>query len=215
MACGSKTHFITHFSEIFGGSHAEGFASRVREYYNAYGHQALERTAAICERYGLACEKQLETGNVVQILAKASSNANLLVMGERGEGEEYDTGFLGSVSEKVVRSVERPVLLTHIKFQEFRRALLAYDGGAPARRAMHVLARLAVMLKLEVDAVELVGEGEPTTALKEVVEYFKNLPVHLSTHYLHGDKSLSHSRSCESEQLRPARNRCFRQPLGG
>jgi hypothetical protein len=55
---------------------------------------------------------------------------------------------------------------------------------------MHALAPLATTLKMDVDAVELVGEGDPTTALSEVIHYFKDFPVHLSTHYLVGD---SHS----------------------
>jgi nucleotide-binding universal stress UspA family protein len=52
---------------------------------------------------------------------------------------------------------------------------------------MQMLARLAVALEMEVDAVQLVGEGEPTTALKNVALYFKDFPVPLSTHYLVGD----------------------------
>ena len=183
-------HFIKHFSEIFGRDRSEGFATRVRNYYQTYGQEALKRATRICERYGVACRTELETGNVVKILRTISANTDLLVMGLRGEDEEYDSGFVGSVAEKVVRSVERPVLLTHSRFREFRRALLAFDGSAAARRAMQMLARLAVLLKLEVDAVELVGEGDPTTALIEVSHYFKDFPVHLSTHYLLGD---SHS----------------------
>ena len=183
-------HFIKHFSEIFGGDRSEGFAARVRDYYQTYGQAALKSAARVCERYGVACRTELETGNVVKILSTISANTDLLVMGLRGEDEEYESGFLGSVAEKVVRSVERPLLLTHSRFREFRRALLAFDGSAAARRAMQMLARLAVLLKLEVDAVELVGEGDPTTALIEVSHYFKDFPVHLSTHYLLGD---SHS----------------------
>jgi nucleotide-binding universal stress UspA family protein len=68
--------------------------------------------------------------------------------------------------------------------------LLAYDGSEGAREAMKMLALLATRLGLEVDAVQMVEEGEPTTALKEVISYFKDYPVHLSTHYLIGD---SHS----------------------
>lgn len=160
---------------------------RVREYYNAHGRQALGRATAICERHGLVCRTMLETGNVVKILTNSAASADLLVMGLRGEDEEYETGFLGSVTEKVVRSVERPVLLTHLLFREFRRALLAYDGSAAALNAMRMLARLAVALMMEVDAVQLVGEGEPTTVLKDVALYFKDLRVPLSTHYLIGD----------------------------
>jgi nucleotide-binding universal stress UspA family protein len=52
---------------------------------------------------------------------------------------------------------------------------------------MHALARLAVALNLEVDAVELLEENEPQDALLEVSEYFKDFPVRVSTHYLEGD----------------------------
>ena len=89
-----------------------------------------------------------------------------------------------------MRKVNHPVLLTGLEFREFRRALLAYDGSEGARGAMKMLARLAVALEMDVDAVQLIGEGESTTVLKEVASYFKDYPVHLSTHYLTGD---SHS----------------------
>jgi nucleotide-binding universal stress UspA family protein len=180
-------HFIKHFAEVIGGREEKGFVERVRDYYETHGRQALGRATAICERYGLACRTVLETGNVVKVLTNTAASTDLLVMGLRGEDEEYETGFLGSVTEKVVRSVERPVLLTLLLFREFRRALLAYDGSPAALNAMRMLARLAVALQMEVDAVQLVGEGEPTTALKEVTSYFKDFPVPLSTHYLVGD----------------------------
>jgi nucleotide-binding universal stress UspA family protein len=76
------------------------------------------------------------------------------------------------------------VLLAPLRSREFRRALLAYDESPAALRATQVLARLAVTLNLEVDAVELVEANEPTSALIEVPRFFKDLPVHLSTHYL-------------------------------
>lgn len=180
-------HFIHHLSEIIGGDHHEGILARAREYYQAHGQQVLARAAAICERYGVTCRTELETGNVVQILAMRSASADLLVMGQHGEDKERETGFLGSVAEKVVRKVARPVLLAQPPLREFRRALLAYDGSDAARRAMHQLARLAIVLNLEVDAVELVEENEPVTALIEVARYFKDYPVRVSTHYLTGD----------------------------
>ena len=99
------------------------FTDRVRDYYRSHGKESLARAAAICQRRGVACRTQLETGNVVKILAGASSEVDLLVMGLRGEDEEYETGFLGSVSEQIVRKIERPVMLTHLLFKEFRRAL--------------------------------------------------------------------------------------------
>jgi nucleotide-binding universal stress UspA family protein len=180
-------HFIRNISEILESFPSEGIADRVRDYYRKQGNEALKRAASICERYRVTCQTDLQTGNVVKIVADASVDADLLVIGARGEDEEFETGFLGSVAEKLVRKVNRPVLLTGLQFREFRRALLAYDGSAAAREAMKMLARLAAALEMDVDAVQMVEEGESTTALKDVVTYFKNYPVRLSTHYLIGD----------------------------
>jgi nucleotide-binding universal stress UspA family protein len=180
-------HFIRNISEILESFPSEGIADRVRDYYRKQGNEALKRAASICERYRVTCQTDLQTGNVVKIVADASVDADLLVIGARGEDEEFETGFLGSVAEKLVRKVNRPVLLTGLQFREFRRALLAYDGSAAAREAMKMLARLAAALEMDVDAVQMVEEGDSTTALKDVVSYFKNYPVRLSTHYLTGD----------------------------
>jgi len=180
-------HFIRNISEILESFPSEGIADRVRDYYRKQGNEALKRAASTCERYRVTCQTDLQTGNVVKIVAEASADADLLVIGARGEDEEFETGFLGSVAEKLVRKVNRPVLLTGLQFREFRRALLAYDGSAAAREAMKMLARLTAALEMDVDAVQMVEEGDSTTALKDVVSYFKNYPVRLSTHYLTGD----------------------------
>ena len=182
-------HFIKHIAEVLESFPSEGIVERVRDYYRRQGEEALKRATGICERHGVKCETKLQTGNVVKVIADESTKADILVIGERGEDEEFETGFIGSVSEKLVRKINRPVLLTGLEVRDFRRALLAYDGSEGAREAMKMLALLATRLGLEVDAVQMI-EGEPTTALREVTSYFKDYPVHLSTHYLVGD---SHS----------------------
>jgi len=183
-------HFIKHIAEVLESFPSEGIVETVRDYYRRQGEEALTRAAGICERHGVECETKLQSGNVVKAIADESTKADILVIGERGEDEEFETGFIGSVSEKLVRKINRLVLLTGLEVREFRRALLAYDGSEGAREAMKMFAPLATRLGLEVDAVQMVEEGEPTTALREVISYFKEYPVHLSTHYLVGD---SHS----------------------
>ncbi len=183
-------HFIRHVAEILETDPSQRLTDRVRNYYDRQGSAALRRAASICGRHGVKCETRLETGNVVKVLSEAAGAADLLVIGERGEDEELESGFLGSVTEKVLRRVKGPVLLTGLKVREFRRALVAYDGSDAARRAMMMLAYMAVALRMEVDAVQMVEEGKPTTSLKEVILYFEGLPVHVDTHYLQSD---SHS----------------------
>jgi nucleotide-binding universal stress UspA family protein len=197
-------HFIRHVSEILESFSSEQIPDRVRNYYQKQGQEALRRAAGICEHYGVTCHTSLQTGNVVKVVYDASAEADLLVIGERGEDEEFETGFLGSVTEKLVRKVNQPVLLTGSQVKEFRCALLAYDGSEAARRAMKTLALLAVALQMEVDAVHMVGEGEPTVLLKEVVSFFGDYPVHLSTHYLVSDSHaviIDHAKEIGSDLL--------------
>jgi nucleotide-binding universal stress UspA family protein len=116
-------HFISHLSEIIGEGHSEGFLARVREYYRAHGQQIAETRFSYLRPLWYRMSTRLKTGNVVQLLATRGASADLLEMGQHGEDEERETGFLGSVAEKVVRKVERPVLLAQPPFREFLRAL--------------------------------------------------------------------------------------------
>src|SRR5690349_14425229 len=98
-------HFIRHISEVLESFPSEGIVERVRDYYRRQGEEALKRAAGICERHGVKCETKLQTGNVVKVIADESTKADILVIGERGEDEEFETGFIGSISEKLVRKV--------------------------------------------------------------------------------------------------------------
>ena len=109
-------HFIKHIAEILESSPSEGLIDRVRDYYRRQGLEALKRVVSICEPYGVPCETNLQTGNIVKVVADVAAQTDLLVIGERGEDEEFEAGFLGSVSEKLVRKVNRPVLLTGLQF---------------------------------------------------------------------------------------------------
>jgi nucleotide-binding universal stress UspA family protein len=197
-------HFIKHIAEVLNTEPSEGVIDRVRDYYHRQGETALGRASAICERHGVKCETRLERGNVVKVISDAAAEADMLVIGERGEDQEFETGFLGSVTEKLVRKVDRAVLLTGLEFRELQRALLAYDGSEAARGAMRMLARLAVALGLEIDAVQMIEEGEPTTALNEVIDYFQHSPVRVHTHYLKSDTHaviIEHAKETHSDLL--------------
>src|SRR6185503_11227631 len=99
-------HFIKHFSEVLNSDQSEPFATRVRNYYQTHGEEALRRAVTLCRRHEVTCKTELQTGNVVKLLAEAALDFDLLVLGRHGEDEDDDTGFLGSVAEKILRSVD-------------------------------------------------------------------------------------------------------------
>jgi nucleotide-binding universal stress UspA family protein len=103
---------------------------------------AKERGRAILDAAQLRLEGQgvtdislaLRHGEIAETLAKRAGD--LIVMGKRGEGADFDKLHLGSNLERVVRSVNRPVLVASRSFKPIRSLVFAFDDGVSARKAL-------------------------------------------------------------------------------
>lgn len=181
-------HFISHFTEVLRAEGQGSFAERVERYYREYGNSLVERARQRCLELGARdCTTAVETGRVAQQISARAENADLLLIGQRGETEEIEVCSLGSVAERVLRSIKITALVAQLPVREWRRALLAYDGTPAARRAMEALGELAVSLKLAVDVVHLMEPHKDPNCLKEAEEYFARLSIAHELHYLQGD----------------------------
>jgi len=83
---------------------------------------------------------RLRHGEIVESVVELEKDADLLVLGKRGEGANFDTMHLGSNVERVVRSTRKPVLVAARAFREVERFLVAFDGGKSAGRAIDFIA---------------------------------------------------------------------------
>lgn len=197
-------HFITHFEEVFRGT-GEGFAERVKHYYQRYAERIIEQARRRVAELGASdITATIETGNVREIIAERAANTDLLVIGQNSDAEEAVNGFLGTVTERVLHAIDITALVAQPPMREFRRALLAYDGSAGARRAMESLVRLAVAFKLELDVVHLAEPHKDMNCLKEASSYLSRHPVFYETHYLEGDSHLiilEHAKQKECDLL--------------
>ncbi|MFN3608746.1 MAG: universal stress protein [Hyphomonas sp.] len=79
----------------------------------------------------------LRTGEIADSLVKRAGD--LIVMGKRGEGADFEKLHLGSNLERVVRAVHRPVLITSRAFKPINHAVFAFDDGVSARKALESL----------------------------------------------------------------------------
>ena len=70
----------------------------------------------------------LRTGEIADSLVKRAGD--LIVMGKRGEGADFEKLHLGSNLERVVRAVHRPVLIASRTFKPIQHAVFAFDDGA-------------------------------------------------------------------------------------
>lgn len=84
---------------------------------------------------------KLRIGDLVDTVQEFEGDADLLVIGKRGEAAAFALQHLGSNLERVVRASNQPVLVASRAFKPIDRVLIAFDGGPSAMRAIEFLAR--------------------------------------------------------------------------
>ena len=82
----------------------------------------------------------LRHGEVVETLATLEREADLVVIGKRGEAADADSAHPGSNLERAIRSTSKPALVASRAFREPRRFLIAFDGGKSALEAVDFIA---------------------------------------------------------------------------
>jgi len=92
---------------------------------------------------------RLRHGDLVETLLEFEVDADLVVIGKRGEAADFAKLHLGSNLERAVRSSRKPILVAARAFRPVRRFLIAFDGGRSALKAVDHVARSPVLAGLE------------------------------------------------------------------
>jgi len=106
------------------------------------GRAILEDARSVVEAAGLTevCTR-LRLGDLVEAVNESEAEAELVVIGKRGEAADFAKLHLGSNLERVARSSRGPVFVAARAFKPIARFLIAYDGGASSRKAVDSVAR--------------------------------------------------------------------------
>jgi nucleotide-binding universal stress UspA family protein len=75
-------------------------------------------------------------GTLVETLCELEHEAELIIIGKRGEHSQITSEHLGSNLERVARSLHKPLLVATRKSQNMERFLIAYDGSPSAQKAL-------------------------------------------------------------------------------
>lgn len=110
---------------------------------------------------------RLRNGEIVETVQELGADANLIVIGKRGEGADFDTLHLGSNLERVARSTTKPVLVASRGFQPINRVLVAFDGGSSSLKAIEYFAQKAHYNDLK---VHLLNVGAESTPMRRQIE---------------------------------------------
>ena len=84
---------------------------------------------------------KLRIGDLVDAVQEFEGDADLIVIGKRGEAAAFAHQHLGSNLERVVRASHKPILVASRAFRPIHRVLIAFDGGPSVTRAVEFLAR--------------------------------------------------------------------------
>jgi len=132
------------------------------------GRAILEDAKSRIEAIGVTqVTTRLRHGEMVETVQEFEADARLIVMGKRGEAANFDAPHLGSNLERVVRSTHKLVLVASRTYRPIKRVLVAFDGGASAKKAVDFIAQSPVFQGL---TIHLLAAGDARTGLSREVE---------------------------------------------
>lgn len=160
VGLGAKSSLMEELARI---DEAEGRAAREQ------GKLLLQAAAERLREGGVeAVELVHRHGGIVETVIEREAEADLVVIGKRGASADFAKGHLGSKVERVVRQSIRPVLIASRALKPIRRALVAFDGGASARKAVGFAATSPLFEEVE---LRLVMAGEANDRNRDALRW--------------------------------------------
>jgi nucleotide-binding universal stress UspA family protein len=98
---------------------------------------AKDRARAAGNETAEGCQRH---GGLVETLTELQEGIRLLVLGQRGEAASVASEHLGSHLERVVRAMQRPILVTPAEFRVPKQVMLAFDGSPTTRKGVDMVA---------------------------------------------------------------------------
>ncbi|WPJ96493.1 universal stress protein [Coraliomargarita algicola] len=134
---------VADFSGSLGIQPFEGMISQMHEVEEIKADFVQEHALKTLKDAGVD-ESQItfhhETGLLVEVMSDYADVADLVLLGKRGENVNFATEHLGSMLERVLRSVEQPCLVTNRQFKPISEVAIAYDGGTSCQKALDYIA---------------------------------------------------------------------------
>lgn len=109
-----------------------------------------------------------ESGFLVDCLSEFEDSCDLVVIGKRGEAAEFASGHLGANLERIVRSTNKPCLVTSRQFKPIERVLVAYDGSPSSQKILQFISDSSIFAGLELHIVTVVEGAAEQTAIARI-----------------------------------------------
>jgi nucleotide-binding universal stress UspA family protein len=138
---------------------AESRAELAR-WFDEHGNQALEWVCDRSAAEGVPCTTEVLFGGVPELILKEASQASLVSLGRRGNGNPSDPDHLGRNFKAVAHHCHQAMLVGGDEQPPMQSLLLAYDGSERAQLALEWASRLQRDLATQAIVFSAQDEGD-------------------------------------------------------
>jgi len=156
-------------------------SAEVAEGHIAEGQKIVEAFAAQAAAKGLEVHQDVRAGSVPDVIVDCAADADLVVMGLRGETETKFPGQGGRLAALLPSRIDAPLLLVPPQTAHVHGVALGYDGSVGARHAVRALRRIAGPLEAPVHGIYVGNEEDAAPLFAELDEGMDPLEV---THHV-------------------------------
>ncbi|MEM1369609.1 MAG: universal stress protein [Cyanobacteria bacterium P01_H01_bin.15] len=111
-----------------------------------------------------------ETGFLVDYLQELGVDADLIVLGKRGENSQFAASHLGSNLERILRSCHHPCLVTSQQTRPIEQVCLAYDGSESCQKLQQFILDSPLFADLSVHLITVGRSRQDEKAIARLAE---------------------------------------------
>jgi nucleotide-binding universal stress UspA family protein len=169
----------------------EEFIPAIENSLNASAETVLQHFRQQCEAGGVHQQTKKITGIIDDvIIEEGQGRCDWILLAQRGEHFHIDGGaILGSTTQSVVRRSGKPVFVTPGQYREIKNMAVAYDGSAPAQKALNLAAELSKLTEWPLTVTIIANNhkwGVETS--KKADDYLSPFPIKHKTIVLQGNE---------------------------
>jgi len=162
---------MTDVSATVGMAPYDCFFEAVEKSLKEKADRVLKNFEDRCRAAGVACRTKKNTGKISDTIIEDAEGADLILMAKKGEHFHLkEGGLIGSVAEVVTRHSGKPVMVIPESFREIESMGLAYDGSAPARKALALSLNISEKAKWPITVLIINSDAAKAADLTAQVE---------------------------------------------
>jgi len=162
---------MTDISATIGMPPYDGYFDAVETSLKEKADSVLKNFEDRCRLAGIVCETKTNIGKISDTIIEEAESADLILMAKKGDHFHLkDGGLIGSVAEVVIRHSGKPVMVIPEGFREIESMGLAYDGSAPARKALELSLNISEKAKWPITVLIINADAAKAADLSVQVE---------------------------------------------